>query len=69
MPSRAKVILYALGVMAAAGALFLLFTGLAWLAAMVFVAALLLCLGVWWTGRNRDGQRDALAEGRDGGGR
>ncbi|MBY6152074.1 hypothetical protein KUV47_02515 [Vannielia litorea] len=54
MPSRAKVILYALAAMAVAGALFLLFTGLAWMAAIVFVLALLVLLGVWLPGRRKE---------------
>ncbi|MCO6381331.1 hypothetical protein [Oceanicola sp. 502str15] len=45
------MILYALAVMAVAGALFLLFTGLAWLAGIAFVLALLVALGAWWGGR------------------
>ncbi|QDC09070.1 hypothetical protein FHY55_07365 [Oceanicola sp. D3] len=54
MPSRGRVTLYALAVMAAAGALFLLFTGLAWLAGAVFVVALLVLLGARWRGRSRE---------------
>ncbi len=57
MPSRAKVILYALAAMAVAGALFLLFTGLAWMAGIVFVLALLVLLGVWLPGRRRQESR------------